>query len=141
MTGFTLGPYAAFSFLSLANIKSGLNGISIGFIISVMSEESTQNIPDGRSFEVRVFARLDSIDARLQSLENQAERRALETKPIWERALAEILEVKERLGSLEKLSNQIVRKIDVLGRDMLTLRADQTGVETRLDKLESNPMS
>lgn len=102
-----------------------------------MSEETTQNMPDGGSFEARVFARLDSIDARLQSLENQAERRALETKPIWERALAEILEVKERLGSLEQLSNQIVRKIDVLGRDMLTLRADQTGVEDRLDKLES----
>jgi len=103
-----------------------------------MSDETTQNMPDGRSFEERVFARLDSIDARLQSLENQAERRALETKPIWERALAEILEVKERLGALEQVSNQMVRKIDVLGKDMLTLRADQTGVENRLDKLESN---
>jgi uncharacterized coiled-coil protein SlyX len=103
-----------------------------------MSEEITQNMPDGRSFEERVFARLDSIAERLQSLENQAERRALETKPIWERALAEILEVKERLGALEQVSNQMVRKIDVLGKDMLTLRADQTGVENRLDKLESN---
>ena len=103
-----------------------------------MSDETTQNMPDGRSFEERVFARLDSIDSRLQSLENQAERRALETKPIWERALAEILEVKERLGALEQASNQMVRKIDVLGKDMLTLRADQTGVENRLDKLESN---
>jgi hypothetical protein len=103
-----------------------------------MSEENTQNILEGHSFEERVFARLDSIDARLQSLENQAEQRALETKPIWERALAEILEVKERLGALEQVSNQMVRKIDVLGRDMLTLRADQTQVENRLDKLESN---
>jgi hypothetical protein len=34
-----------------------------------------------------------------------------------------------------------VRKIDVLGRDMLTLRADQAAVEDRLDKLESNPVS
>src|SRR4051812_40497745 len=102
-----------------------------------MNEEVTQNIPDGRSFEERIFARLDTIDARLQSLENQAERRALETKPIWERALAELLEVKERLEALEQVSNQVVRKIDVLGKDMLTLRADQTGVENRLDKLES----
>ncbi len=106
--------------------------------MSAMSEETTQNMPDGPSFEERIFARLDSIDARLQSLENQAERRALETKPIWERALAEILEVKERLGVLEQLSNQMMRKIDVLSKDMLTLRADQTEVENRLDKLESN---
>jgi FtsZ-binding cell division protein ZapB len=118
-----------------------------------MSEELTQSMPDERSFEERVFARFDVIDAglqsfdsRLQVLEEQAERRALETKPIWERALAEIVEVKaeivevkERLNSLEQLSTQVVRKIDVLSKDMLTLRADQTGIEDRLDKLESKP--
>jgi hypothetical protein len=82
-----------------------------------MSEEITQNMPDGHSFEERVFARFDAIDARLQLLEIQAEQRALETKPIWERALAEILEVKERLSNLEQLSNQMVRKIDVLSKD------------------------
>ena len=106
----------------------------------MMSEDVTQNMPDGRSFEERVFARFDAIDARLQTLENQAEQRALETKPIWERALAEILEVKERLSSLEQLSSQVVRKIDVLSKDMLTMRADQTGIEDRLDKLESKPV-
>ncbi len=98
-------------------------------------------MPGGRSFEKRVLARLDAIDGRLGSLENQAERRALETKPIWERALAEILEVKEHLSALEQASNQMVRKIDVLGKDMLTMRADQTGLEYRLDKLESKPVS
>jgi chromosome segregation ATPase len=118
-----------------------LNKLSIGFIISGMSEETTQNLPDGRSFEERVFARLDAIDSLLQSLEQQAEQRAVETKPIWERALAEILEVKERLDALEHLSNQIVRKIDVLGKDMLALRADQAGIEDRLEKLESRSVS
>ena len=106
-----------------------------------MSEESTQNMTDGRSFEERVFARFDSIDARLQNVETRLERleaKSYDTKPVWERALAEILEVKERLDTLERLSHQMVRKIDVLGKDMLTLRADQTGVENRLDKLESN---
>jgi chromosome segregation ATPase len=105
-----------------------------------MSEDVTQNMPDGRSFEERVFARFDAIDARLQTLEDQAERRALETKPIWERALAEIIEIKERLNSLEQLSTQTLRKIDVLSKDMLTLRADQVGIEDRLDKLESKPV-
>jgi hypothetical protein len=53
-----------------------------------MSEETTQNISNNGSFEERVFARFDAIDARLQALEIQAEQRALETKSIWERALA-----------------------------------------------------
>jgi len=104
-----------------------------------MNEEATQNMPDARSFEERVFARFDALDARLHALEVQAEQKALETKPIWERALAEILEVKGHLNSLEQLSQQVVRKIDVLGKDMLALRADQAGIEDRLNKLESTP--
>jgi chromosome segregation ATPase len=118
-----------------------------------MSEEHTQNMSDGRSFEERVFARfdamdarfdavdarldavearLDTFDARLEALESQAERRALETKPIWERALSEILELKQGLSNVE-------RKIDVLSRDIVQVRADQVRVENRLEKLESEP--
>lgn len=106
-----------------------------------MSEQTTKNMPDGRSFEERVLARLDSVDGSLGFFENQVERCVLEAKPIWERALAEILEVKEHVTALEQASNQIVRKIDVLAKDMLTMRADQTGLEYRLDKLESKPVS
>ena len=111
-----------------------------------MSEEHTRDFNDSRSFENRVFARFDAIDewrdacdkrfdgieARLESLEVQNEKRALETKPIWERALAEILEVKEGLWDLK-------RKIDVLSRDIVTVRADQVRLEDRFDKLNSKP--
>ncbi|MBC7910118.1 MAG: hypothetical protein H7Y30_06440 [Pyrinomonadaceae bacterium] len=119
-----------------------------------MSEDTTQNMQQNGSFEDRVFARFDSLDARmqrfderLQALEIQAERRALETKPIWERALAEIVEVKgeivevkERLTNLEQLVRPMVRKVDILSRDMITLRAEQEGLEDRVEKLESKPV-
>jgi hypothetical protein len=82
-----------------------LNLISISPIIFRMSEEITQNIPDGRSFEERIFARFDAIDARLSEIDvrlNQMdtrlsvlEQKAYDTKPIWERALAEILAVSQ----------------------------------------------
>lgn len=98
-----------------------------------MSDETTQNMPDGRSFEERVFARFDAIDARLQRLESEAERRAIETKPIWEQALAEILAVSQKLDTVE-------RKLNVLGQDMLTLRADQTRLDDRMERLESKPL-
>ncbi|HEY0544129.1 MAG TPA: hypothetical protein VGC91_01940 [Pyrinomonadaceae bacterium] len=113
-----------------------------------MSEEQTQDAQDGRSFEERVFARfdaldgrLDSLDSRLQKLEIESERRALETKPIWERALTEILETRQGLndfrGEVNDALRDISRKIGVLGNDMIQLRADQTHVESRLDNLES----
>jgi hypothetical protein len=106
-----------------------------------MSEETTQNMPDGRSFEDRVFSRFDALDARLQKLEGEAERRALETKPIWERALAEILGVQQSLnefrGEVNDALGDLSRKIGVLGNDMIQLRADQAHAESRLDNLES----
>jgi hypothetical protein len=118
-----------------------LNVISRSLIIINMSEENTQNMQDGRSFEERVFARFDALDARLQRLESEAERRALETKPIWERALAEILEMQQGLnefrGEVNDALRDLSRKIGVLGNDMIQLRADQAHSENRLDNLES----
>jgi hypothetical protein len=130
-----------------------------------MSEETTRDLPDNRSFEERVFARFDAIDrrsvlvearfdaidarfdvidARFDAMEDRFNRRfdgldirvkalearALDTKPIWERALAEILLVRQGVEDLN-------RKIDVLNQDVLQVRANHRLVETRMDALES----
>jgi hypothetical protein len=96
-----------------------------------------------------VDVRFDAVDARLDRLESrvqvvevrvevlevlkvQSEKRALETKPIWERALAEILEVKEGVDDIK-------RKIDVLTHDVVQVPADQLSLERRMDRLESRP--
>jgi chromosome segregation ATPase len=135
-----------------------LNVNSRRFIIPSMSEENTQNLPDTRSFEDRVFARFDAIDAslrdlnarverleaRVERLETESERRAVETKPIWERALAEIASVREDIAALSQKVDALGQKVDSIERklkvfasDMLTLRADQEYLEDRMDKLDS----
>jgi len=92
-----------------------------------MSDETTENMDGSRSFEERVFARLDSIDTRLQSLENQVERRALETKPIWERALQEIMETRRELS----------KRLDRIEAIAHETRADLRDAEDRIERLES----
>src|SRR6266550_3694738 len=122
-----------------------------------MSEDRTRDLAEKRSFEERVFARFDSIEARfgarfdaidmrldaidmrldavdvrLDGLDTRVqalEARALDTKPIWERVLAEVLTVKERLENIE-------RKFDLLIRDMMQLRGDQRRVEGQFDALK-----
>jgi hypothetical protein len=74
-------------------------------------ENTTAEQPDARSFEERVFARFDAIDARLTRLEEAAERRAMETKPIWERALSEIAETR---AEMNVRFDDVERKLDVL---------------------------
>ena len=117
-----------------------MNLTRAGFIISPMSkEETTHNPPDGRSFEERVFARFDSIDerfnavdaglrdlnSRVQKLESESERRDADTKPIWERALAEIIDVGEKVDALTERVYKVEQKLDVFWEDMLALRSDQ----------------
>ena len=124
-----------------------------------MNEERRRDLQDNRSFEERVFARFDTIDARFDAMEtwfdvrfssidarldrvearldgidirvHALETRALDTKPIWERTLTEILEVKKGVEDLN-------RKIDVLNQDVLQVRADQRRVEKRMDVLETH---
>lgn len=87
------------------------------------------------AMEARFDARFDGLDTRVQALEA----RALDTKPIWERALAEIFEVKQGVEEIRGRVESIERKFDVLTLDMMQLCGDQRRVDKRMDALESRP--
>jgi predicted nucleic acid-binding Zn-ribbon protein len=95
---------------------------------------------DGRSFEKRVFARFDALDARLQKLEVQSELRAVETKPIWERALQEIMETRTEVVKVEDRLGRIENEIKDMRRMFRSTFADvarvQEDLEERIDKIE-----
>ena len=98
-----------------------------------MSEETTQNLPNNDLG--RILARLDSMDARLESMDKRLEKleaRAYDTKPIWERALAEIIEIGKRLESLD-------RRFSILTDDVIHTRADVRRLEERVGNLEQPP--
>ena len=92
-----------------------------------MSEETTQNMSnaDSRSFEGRVFARFDDLDARLQ----KSEARVFAAKPIWEQALKEIVETRRELS----------KPLDRIEASAHETRADVREAEDRIEKLESKP--
>ena len=91
-----------------------------------MNEEPTRNLSDQRPFEERVFARFDSIDARLEKLES----RGYDTKPIWERALKEILETRLEVGDLKKQLSAVETKVDAV-------ETKTHAIETRLGTVEA----
>lgn len=104
-----------------------------------MDEDITKEMNGARPLLERILSRLDSIDARLDSmdarlsaLEQQAERAAMSTKPIWEQALAEILEIKESVRVVES-------KLDVMNKELLAVKAEQNRFNTRLEDVERRP--
>lgn len=93
-----------------------------------MSEDRTKETKDTRSFEERVFARFDIVDERFDRMEiriTSLEDRRYDTKPIWERALAEIA----------GLSHEIRQQRSEFQTGLESLRTDlraefQTGLES-----------
>lgn len=135
-TGRRSGRYAASCFAN-----SCLNEIAAGSIIYDVSEETTQNLENGDLR--RILERLDSIDSRLNSLEQKADARSYETKPIWEQALKEIAETRvEMRAGFEKMDarfEMLEQKLEVLTDDVLTVRAKHKNLDARVRNLESEP--
>jgi len=98
-----------------------------------MNEEPTRNLSDHRSFEERVFARFDSMDARLETLES----RSYDTRPIWERALKTIMEtglevgeIKNKVGVIETKVGVIETKVGVIETKVQALENELTATKT-----------
>jgi len=97
-----------------------------------MSEESTKELANRVSFEQRVFARFDSIDARLEKLES----RSYDTKPIWEKALAVIVETGLEVGELKTKVEAIETKVGVIETKVEAIETKVDVIESRVGSLE-----
>lgn len=134
-----------------------------------MSKEITKDFDGNRPFEERVFARFDGIESFLRSLDTRVqvlESHSYDTKPIWERALKEILETRLEMGELKnevagvkarvtgieselegvkkqvreikrELKHEVTKRLDRLLSLEHGNRADIMDAEERIDELES----
>ena len=104
------------------------------------------------SFEEKVLAQLESLDGRLASLEKREEERDYDTKPIWNRVLTEISELKievsevktdvsgmktdvselkTEVSELHKHMDNFDRKLDIVNKDLLQVKSDVRALEMR----------
>jgi chromosome segregation ATPase len=102
-----------------------------------MSEDTTQDMPDARSFEERIFARFDALDGRLtaldgrlNALEEKVERRLQETRPIWEA-------MQNNLEQLNEKFDRLNEKFDLVLSDLYDMRAGIKSLGKRVTNLEN----
>ena len=113
-----------------------------------MNEETTRELPDRTSFEQRVFARFDSMDNRFDGVNARLEKleaRSYDTKPIWEKALAAIMEtglevgeLKNKIGVIETKVEAIETKVDVIGTKVEAIETKVDVIETKVGSLEGD---
>ena len=90
-------------------------------------------------------AEFQEVKVRITTLETTVNKHSFETKPIWERALAEIAATRAELAEtrtelrseMKDGFRKLGAKMDVLNNDLLTVRGDQRLLEKRVDDLES----
>ena len=123
-----------------------------------MSEEGTQNLDGGRSFEKRVFARFDVFDSRFDSVDTRfdsvdsrfdsvdlairdldgrvqnLEARSYDTKPIWERALAEIIETRHELDETKSEVIEVRRELGETKSEVVEVRRELADTRRHLSR-------
>ncbi|HEX7318406.1 MAG TPA: hypothetical protein VF297_31155 [Pyrinomonadaceae bacterium] len=116
-----------------------------------MSDNPTQETPDSRSFEERVFARFDSLDARidrlgtkvdgldgrLTTLEEKVDARLRETRLIWEAVQTRLEGVENGLEGLTQEVKKLTHTVMLVHEDNLHIRAGQRELNQRVEHLES----
>ena len=113
-----------------------------------MSEDRTGETKDSRSFEDRVFARFDLVDDRFERIEGRLsnvdirigklEERQFDTKPIWERALAAIVEIHDELKAINSRLNGIDQRFDGIDQRLDAIDHRFEGVDQRLDGMNKS---
>jgi chromosome segregation ATPase len=105
-----------------------------------MSEDLTKKLPKGDENAVLI---LQNIDSRLQSLEQKVEERLYDTRPIWQKVVADMAQLQEGQTRLEgelrdiKISvRDIVRSIGVLYETAIKIQAECSDLNHRVLDIE-----
>ncbi|MFN7945570.1 MAG: hypothetical protein U0Z53_09470 [Blastocatellia bacterium] len=98
-----------------------------------MSEDSTKNLTTGDLLRL-ILSRLDSVERRLDSMDQRIaalEAKSCDTKPIWEQALAGIMELRQEAVVVNQRLQRLEAEVALMGQRL-------AGIESRLDKMEKN---
>lgn len=98
-----------------------------------MASDETKGLTGDTDFsQLSADEKLNLIYADLTALKTQINERLQDTRPIWERTLAEILEVKSEVRSLN-------RQFTVLNKSLTEAKGDILDHEDPLSALENKP--
>ena len=107
-----------------------------------MSEDLTQKLPKSDSEKLNIIlTTVRALENRIHGLEQQAEEKRYETRPLWKKLEADIAELKKSLhtetGEIKRSLRDLSRKQSVLNDNVLQIHADLRDMDGRLIALES----
>lgn len=133
-----------------------------------MSEDLTQKLPSSDSEKIGlILSTVQHLETRVDKLEQKVEERLYDTRPIWQKVVADIAQLHEGQAQLQEGQvrlqegqaqlqegqnrlegevreikgsvREIFYKLDVLNETMLTVQAKHKDLDVRVRELEHRP--
>jgi chromosome segregation ATPase len=107
-----------------------------------MSEDLTKKLPRTDSEKLNVIlTTVQSLEKRIDRLEQQADEKRYETRPLWEKLEADIAELKQSLHTetkeIKRSLRDLSRKQGVVYESVLQIQADLRDMDERVHTLET----
>lgn len=102
-----------------------------------MSEDLTKKLARGDNTEI--FLILRTIDMRLQNLEQKVEERLYDTRPIWEKVVADIARVEGDVGEIKVSIRDIFFQMSAVSDTMRVIQGSHKDFDLRIRALEAKP--
>ena len=119
-----------------------------------MSEDLTLKLPKSDSDTLRLIPttvqsldkgleklehRVENIESRLQHLEQKVEERLHDTRPIWQKVVTDIGEVRAEVHDIRTSQRDGLRRMSVFHDTLISMQADYRDIYDRVRGLEINP--
>src|SRR3712207_1117096 len=104
-----------------------------------MSEDLTKKLPTSDSEKLTsILTSVQAMNTRLTGLEQKVEERLHDTRPIWQKVVADIAEVRSEVRDIRTSQRDGIRRISVLNDILLGMQADYRDIYDRVRELETN---
>ena len=104
-----------------------------------MSEDLTKKLPKSDSEKLNaILTTVEAMETRLTGLEKKVDERLHDTRPIWQKVVADIAALSSEVHIIRKSQRDASRRISVLNDTLLGIQADYRDVYDRVIGLETN---
>ncbi|HEU5459236.1 MAG TPA: hypothetical protein VFU83_02030 [Pyrinomonadaceae bacterium] len=104
-----------------------------------MSEDLTKKLPTSDSDKLNsILTTVQSMETRLTELEQKVEERLHDTRPIWQKVVADIAKLSSEVKKISTSQRDTVRRIGIVNDTLLGIQADYRDIYDRVRGLENN---
>ena len=107
-----------------------------------MSENLTEELPASDSDKLTsILTTVQTLETRLAGLEQKVEERLHDTRPIWQKVVTDLGELRAEVRDIRTSQRDAVRRMSVFHDTLIAMQADYRDIYDRVRGLETNSNS